>query len=226
MASEAVTAGALAFVDRLPKDLIDPDARDRLRRFTERLGEVIRIEDGRAVASRDGLEKLASDRELFSPSVSKALQSRLADVKERRLVDEHRVVRPLGPAEIKRLPRHPSAEDIDKWAVGISPRFEGLPKLTLSVITDALEPAQDFPDPIPEEEVADRLDRFFDCLKHDVGALTIALVVATIGVILAVVGVFVPPVEAAAGWILAVYGAVVGAYIIHCLTVAGFLRED
>jgi hypothetical protein len=43
---------------------------------------------------------------------------------------------------------------------------------------------------------------------------------------MAVIGVGIPPVEVAAGWIIAVYGTVVAAYIIHCLTVVGFLRED
>jgi hypothetical protein len=227
MASEAVTAGAFAFIDRLPKDLIDPDARDRLRRFTERLGDVLRIDDkGHAVADRAGLEKLAGDRKFFSPSVSKALQSQIAAVDQRKLVDDARVVRPLSAAEIDRLPQELSAADIDKWAVDLSPRFKELPKLKLAVIADALQPTEDPPAPIPEGEVADRVKRFFDCLKEDVGFVALALVVATIGIILAVVGLFVPPVEAAAGWILAVYGTVVAAYIIHCLTVVGFLRQD
>jgi hypothetical protein len=228
MATEAATAGALTFIDRLPKDLIDPDARDRLRRFTERLGRVIRIDDrGRAVADRTGLEKLVGDRELFSPSVSKALRTELAEVRQRELVDEAGVVRPLSAAEIDRLPKQPSAVDIDGWAVELSPRFEGLSKLKLAVIADALQqPTEAPPAPIPAAEVPDRVKRFFKCLKENVGAFAIVVVVATIGVILAVVGLFVPPVEAAAGWILAVYGAVVGAYIIHCLTLVGFLRDD
>ena len=227
MASQAATAGALSFIDRLPKDLIDPDARDRLRRFTERLGDVIRIDDkGRAVADRAGLEKLAGDRKFFSPSVSKALRSEIASVHERELVDEAGDVRPLNAAEIDRLPRNPSVADIDRWAVDISPRFEGLSKLELAVVGDATQPTQDPPQPIPADQVDGKVKQFFKCLKEHVGAFAIAVVVATIGIILAVVGLFVPPVEAAAGWILAVYGAVVGAYIIHCLTLVGFLRED
>jgi hypothetical protein len=227
MASEAVTASALTFIDRLPKDLIDPDARERLRRFTERLGDVIRLDDkGRAVAERAGLEKLAGDRAFFSPSVSKALRSQIAAVDQRTLVDEAGLVAPLSAAELDRLPKELTAADIDRWAVDLSPRFEGLSKLKLAVVADALQPTEDPPVPISEAEVPDRLKRFFQCLKKEVGAFALALVAATIGVILAVVGLFVPPVEAAAWWIIAVYGGVVGAYIIHCLTLVGFLRED
>ena len=227
MATQAITAGALPFIDRLPKDLIDPDARDRARRFTERLGEVIRIDDkGRAVADRAGLEKLAGDRAFFSPSVSKALLSQLKAMRERQFVDEAGVVRPLNAAELEQLPREPSAADIDKWAVDLSSRFEGISNLDIAVVGDATQPTEDPPEPIPADEVDGKLKQFFQCLKEDVGAFAFALVVATIGVIMAIVGVFVPPVEAAAWWILSVYGAVVGAYIIHCLTVVGFLRED
>ena len=227
MATQAVTAGALSFIDRLPKDLIDPDARDRLKRFTERLGDVNRVDDrGRAVADRAGLEKLAGDRAFFSPSVSKALKSQIAAVRARQLVDEAGLVRPLNAAELEKLPREPSAADIDKWAVDLSARFEGISKLDLAVVGDATQPTEDPPDPIPPDQVDGKIKQFLKCLKEDVGAFVLALVVATMGVLMAIVGVFVPPVEAAAWWIIAVYGSVVAAYIIHCLTVVGFLRED
>src|SRR3954464_8916208 len=146
MATSAVTAGALAFFDRPPQELIDPGPRDRLRRFTERLGDVIRIDDrGRAVADRAGLEKLAGDRAFFSPSVSKALRSQIEAVRERELVDEAGVVRPLSAAEIDRLPKQASAADIDGWAVDLSPRFEGLSKLNIAAVGDAEQQPTDFP---------------------------------------------------------------------------------
>ena len=222
MAERELTENALPLVERLPKDLIDPDARDRLARFLRRVGEVVTIDErGRAVADSKGLHALVTDAEFFPPSVSKALESRLADVGDEVGDDERGRVRPLSPEDIDRMTSDLTREGLDS---ALSDLIADRPwaGTEIATIEDGPQPAEDPPEPIPQEDVDGKLDAFFDCIKEDVGYLAVVVVMTAIGIILAIVGVFVPPVEIAAVQIIIIFGAELGAYIMHCLVKAGF----
>lgn len=226
MADGGTTATAIDLIERLPKDVLDPEARERLKRFTERIGAAMRTdEEGRTVADRRALVELAGDGEFFPPSVSKALLRALEGADTDELVDERGLVRPLSRADLAKLPGDLTAENIDGFLAGLESRLEGLSKLEIIPLEDIPQAAEG-EEPIPQEDVPEKLEAFKECLKENFGYFVLMLVLAGIGVILAIVGVFVPPVEPAALWITAVFGSVVAGYIIHCLTIAGFFREN
>lgn len=229
MADQIVSQNVVPFVERFPEDVIDPEARRRLIHYTERLDSVFRVDErGRAVADVQELRDLAANGDFFAPLMTKALSEVLAETDGRELVDQHGRMQALTKAELEDFPREPSVENINRFVAQLDPDIaRRLKGLKIPVIGDQPPPTQpeDFP-AIPPDEVPDKIKAFKECLKQNLGAFALAMVLVVIGAILAVVGVFVPPVESVAAWIILTVGVVVGAYVIGCLVAAGFLRQD
>jgi hypothetical protein len=229
VADQIVSQNVVPFVEQLPEDMIDPEAKRRLIHYTERLDSVFRVDErGRMVADVQELRDLAANGDFFAPLMTKALSEVLAEADGRELVDERGRMQALTKAQLEQFPREPSVESINRFIAEIDPDIaRRLKGLKIPVIGDQPPPtqAEDFP-AIPPDEVPDKLQAFKDCLKQNLGAFALAMVLVVIGAILAVVGVFVPPVESVAAWIILTVGVVVGGYVIGCLVGAGLLRQD
>ena len=220
--AEGLTKNAVPLAERLPEDLIDAEARDRLVRFLDRIGEVARIDErGRAVADRSGLESLLSDGALPSRSASEALGRRLAEADERELVDEGGRVRPLSAEEVERLTSDLTREGLDRALSELVPDRPWA-DLVIAVFEDGPQPANETTDTISPEEVDGKVRAFLDCVKEDFGLFALLVAGTAIGIILAIYGVAFPPIEIAAVEIILIFGAEVAAFIMHCLVKAGF----
>jgi hypothetical protein len=225
MAELSLTQDVVPIVERLPKDMIDPEAKRRLIQYTEQLESVFSVDErGRVVADVRALHDLAANGDFFTPLLTKELHEVLSEVEgERELVDENGEMQPLTKAQLEELPRELSVESLDRFVAGLDPELaERLRGLKIVLIGD--QPGPEDAERIPTAQVAGNLAAFKDCLKRNLRAFLFALVLAAIGAILAIVGVFVPPAASVAVWIIATFGVIVGGYIIGCLIAAGFLR--